>query len=393
MTRLEKYRQEKEEIKRRKEQFSRKASIFAIVAMAIVVVLAVVYYFCFVGAWSYYNEGADCVLPQNTIKSFELLKSDNKICKNYKDMLLVCDKNGVAAYDKDGKNKWNISFSMNEPIIDVCKNYFLVADRKGTALYVFKNAQKIQECQTEYNIINASVADDGGYVVITEDGAYKSLVSVKNAAGKEVFSWHSANSYALDAAISDDFKSVMIATINMEILPSGDRNASSVIQVFDIKNAKSIFSKTAEDDMYMDVECVKGGFVVVSQKSISKFDKKGNEKAQFKFNGKCGEYAFDGKKIAVVSFDEQYRDTLTVFDSDLKVIGKRVLKNQTIDALDIYSTVVSYVSNGEVYLCKENLDVRYRIKTDKIYSAVALFCRGKRAMLIGEFGGAIIETK
>lgn len=393
LTRIEKYRLEKEEKQRRKEQFSKKASVFAIVFMAVVVVGALVYYFCFLGAWSYYSKGEDHILNQNTIKNFELLTNENRVCESYNDMLLVCDKNGVSAYDKSGKNKWNISLSLNEAMIDVCENYALVADRKGKVVYIIRNGKIIQENHTQYNIMNASVSDDGGYVVITEDDEYKSLVSVKDASGKEVFVWHSANAYAIDAEISKNFKSVMISTLNTEVLPSGDRTYASMIQIFDIKHAKSVFSKTAEDDIYVDIGSVKGGFIALSQKSVTKFDEKGNEKSSFAFNGKCGEYAFDGKKLAVVSFDEQYRDKITVFDSDLKVVGSKELGDKTVEAIDLYSSVLSYVSGGEIYICKENTEVRYRIKTDKIYKALTMFCRGKRAFVLGEFGGAVVETK
>ena len=393
MTRLEKYRQEKERIQRRKENFTKRMAVFTILFMAVVVVGSLIYYFCFVGAWSYYSKGADCVLEQNTLKDFELFSSDSRIVKNYKNLLLICDKNGVKAYDKNGENKWSVSLSLNEPFLDVCKNYILAADRSGKKLYIIRSGKIIQECEMQYNITNASVKSDGGFVVITDDSGYKSLVTIKNSSGKEVFSWHSANAYAIDADFSDDYRNIMISTLNTSVMPSGNREYSSAVQIFDVKKAESVFSKTAEEDMYVSVESVRGGFVVVSQKQVTKFDAAGNEKAKFVLNGKCAEFAFDSGKTAVVAFDGQYKDTITLLDENLKVLGSREAGSRTVDAIDLYSNVLAYAADDEIYICKENLDIRYRIKTDRLYKNIKLFCRGKRAFVLGESAGAVIETK
>ena len=69
------------------------------------------------------------------------------------------------------------------------------------------------EYETEYIISTADINKKGTVVTVTDDNNYKNRVCVRKASGKEIFVWHSATSYVVDAAISDSQETVMLTTL------------------------------------------------------------------------------------------------------------------------------------------------------------------------------------
>lgn len=65
-----------------------------------------------------------------------------------------------------------------------------------------------------HNIINASVAADGRFVVVSDEPYYKGLVTVKDAKDNEVFVWHSGTAYIVDAVLGGDTDNLALATVN-----------------------------------------------------------------------------------------------------------------------------------------------------------------------------------
>lgn len=392
MTKIEQYREQKEREKQRREKRNKRLSQLAVIFMIVVVLGGLLYYFCVWGAWSYYSKGEECVLDQETKKVLELVSADTHISKNYGDLALLCDKNSVNAYEANGELKWSVSIAVSEPVVDVCGKYILVADRKGKSVYIIKNGKLILEYETKYNISNASINKYGSFITVTEEDSFKNLVSLRDVSGKEMFVWHSANSYVVDASVNSAENSIMLTTLTTQIMPDGRREYVSGMKVFDVGGAKEITSVDYEDDIAASVYSAGGGYIVVSGKTAIKYSEKGEEKKRYDFGGKCGKLAFDNNRLAVVVIDSEYKNSIVILDDNLSVVSEKKIE-KSIDALDFDSGVVSYVADDEIYMCKTNLDVRYRIKTDKLYSDVELFVRGKRALVINEGGAAVIETK
>lgn len=392
MSRLEQYREQKEKEKLRRETRNKYLSRLAIIFMLVVVLGGGLYYFCFWGAWSYYNGGEDTSLEQDTKAELNLISSETHDFKTYGDLILSCDKNALSAYNAAGEMEWSINYAVKEPIVDVCGKYILIADRGGKSIYIIRNGKIILEYETQYNISNACVNKYGSFVTVTEEENFKNLVCLRDASGKEFFTWHSANSYVMDAAVSDDESTIMLTTMTTQILPDGKREYTSGVKLFDVYAAKEIMSTEYENDIAVSVINSGSGYIVISGKSAVRYDEKGREKNRYDFEGKIGKMAFDEDRFAVVCIDNEYKNTLIVFDSKLKVDAKKTIEHN-VDSIDFDTGVISYIADDEIYMCKPNLDVRYRIKAQKLYTDIELFVRGKRAIVANESGAAVIKTK
>ena len=58
--------------------------------------------------------------------------------------------------------------------------------------------------KTESPILSASIGENGGFVLVTDESGYKTAVAVYNNNGAQVFKWYSAEYYILAAALSPD---------------------------------------------------------------------------------------------------------------------------------------------------------------------------------------------
>lgn len=394
MTRLEEYRLQKEKERIREENRGKRRALAAVILMAIIVLGGLLYYFCFVGAWSYYDGGGEsCELEQKNKSAFELNMSDSHILKNYGNYSLMCGKNDISAYDKNGNRKWSVNISVKEPIVDICEKYILVADRKGKSVYIIRNGKLILSYETQYNITTARVNKYGSFVTVTDEDGYKSLVKLIDSAGDELFTWHSAGAYVVDAAVAKNESTLMIAAVNTELQGDGKIKYASEMKLFDIDKAVEKASVDFADNILTNVFAVSDGYIVLNANTIVKYDSSGNEKKRININGNCAKIAFDGKNTAITYTDESYKNHIAYYDSSLNVKADKELFDKRIQSLDICEGVIAYLCDGNVYLCKSNLDVRYKIKTEKLYKNIALFCRGKRVMLTNEMSAATCVAK
>ncbi len=394
MTRLEEYRQKKEKQRQREENRGKRLAAAAIIFMAVVVLGGFLYYFCFVGAWSYYDGGGEeCILSQDTKNSFELISSETHILKSYGNYSLLCSKNDISAYDRNGNKKWSINISVKDPIVDVCEKYILVADRKGKSVYIIRGGKLMLSYETQYNITTAKINKHGSFVTVTDEDGYKSMVKLLDVSGDELFSWHSAGAYVVDAAIEKNESTIMLTAINTQLMSDGERKYNSEMRLFDINNASEITQVNFEENLATNVLAVSDGYIVITANTLIKYDSGGNEKNRYSINGSIAKIAFDGKNTAVSYTDGEYKNHIAYVDSALSAKADKMLNGKRVGALDISEGVIAYMADDAVYMCKSNLDVRYKIKTDKVYKNLALFCRGKRLMLTNEMSAAAVYAK
>ena len=77
-------------------------------------------------------------LANQVYTKFEMIKTIDKVgtsdgvFRKYQDNLLTYSKDGISAYDKDGKQLWNQTYEMQEPIVVSRGGHVAVADYKGS---------------------------------------------------------------------------------------------------------------------------------------------------------------------------------------------------------------------------------------------------------------------
>ena len=53
-------------------------------------------------------------------------------CSAYQNGVLRYSRDGAAAVDRDGNEMWNGSYDMENPALDICEKYAVVADIQGS---------------------------------------------------------------------------------------------------------------------------------------------------------------------------------------------------------------------------------------------------------------------
>lgn len=112
----------------------------------------------------------------------------------------------VTLIDRQGGDVWNEPQTMENPSADVCQEYCVVYDKKGSSMSVFNLSGKIGEIQTHLPVLKARVAKQGVVAAILEDGE-TTWLNVYKPDGEEIVTAKTrvdSPGYPIDLSISED---------------------------------------------------------------------------------------------------------------------------------------------------------------------------------------------
>ena len=76
---------------------------------------------------------------------------------------LKCNPNGVTCVDRDGTVQWNTTFTMQNPVTDVCGTTVAIADQRGNDVYIFNEKGLIGNFKVEYTLKSCEAGGGSGY--------------------------------------------------------------------------------------------------------------------------------------------------------------------------------------------------------------------------------------
>lgn len=164
-----------------------------------------------------------------------------------KGCILKCNPNGVTCVNKSNEVQWNTTFTMQNPILDICGTTVAVADQRGNEVYIFNENGLVGNFKVEYTLTKIRVAKQGVVAAVLEDGdvtwinVYDSqgniIVKNKTSIGKA--------GYPLDMDISSD-------GLKMAVSFAGIQNKMLNFKV-DFYNFSSV-GKDQENNLVKEVE-------------------------------------------------------------------------------------------------------------------------------------------
>ena len=164
-----------------------------------------------------------------------------------KGCILKCNPNGVTCVNKSNEVQWNTTFTMQNPILDICGTTVAVADQRGNEGYIFNENGLVGNFKVEYTLTKIRVAKQGVVAAVLEDGdvtwinVYDSqgniIVKNKTSIGKA--------GYPLDMDISSD-------GLKMAVSFAGIQNQMLNFKV-DFYNFSSV-GKDQENNLVKEVE-------------------------------------------------------------------------------------------------------------------------------------------
>ncbi len=191
--------------------------------------------FCILaGLFAYFNR--DMIATYFTNKEWEIAEiAGSVMLDNYyvitgtASNLVVVGNNYIRGFDANGKENFDESVSIKNAVTSAKGDYCIVGEKEGSKIYMINANAKIWESEIQGSIYAVSVNKNGYSAIIYKQTGYKTLIKVLSPQGEEVFTSYLASTYAVDAEISNDNKTLAIAEINTEGI-----NAESDIKIIDI---------------------------------------------------------------------------------------------------------------------------------------------------------------
>lgn len=136
--------------------------------------------------------------------------------KNGKNVV-ACGHDGVTVIDKNGEILWKKDFGTNTPLMVSSGEYILCADLNGNNYTIFSdNGKQIVKNKTPYEIITASVNENGYHAIATKERGYKSRVLVNDLKGEQVFAWHSTKYHVISLAVANNNSGMIVSVFDAE---------------------------------------------------------------------------------------------------------------------------------------------------------------------------------
>ena len=129
------------------------------------------------------------------------------------DMVVISDIGGQVL-NKNGGEVITFQHGCTNPAVASDGNRFLVFDRDGTRYEVYNKNGLIHEGTTEYPIIDAAIASNGSYVIVSGSKSYHNEAHFYKASGEETYVWYSADNYIYKTAIKGDGKRFAVLGMN-----------------------------------------------------------------------------------------------------------------------------------------------------------------------------------
>lgn len=130
--------------------------------------------------------------------------------------LLVCSTSSIALYSGSGTQYVDLSVNMKAPVVSTNGSLAVVYDAGGSSLYVLGQREVIWSATDLNSILSAHLNKNGQLTVVSQSTGYKGTVTVYSSTYEKLMSVNLSSAYVIDAALSDDGKTLSILNVGQE---------------------------------------------------------------------------------------------------------------------------------------------------------------------------------
>ena len=263
----------------------------------------------------------------------------------FKNGLAVASDSEIKLFTSTGRVTMTRGSEYSNPKLEASASSLLVYDQGNRDFAIYNSFTELYREKLDYPISSADMSSSGAYAVVTSSQKHTSLIRIytnKNKLDME----YSKNDYVIDAAISDDARS--LAVLSMSV--SGGESLV-VITVVDVKKGDVRAELTLRDVMPYSCDFLSDGrIVVMCQDHSAVYDLDLSMK---------GNYDYPASPIKAVA------------DGELAIMAFRsegIASNNMIAVMD-KNGVVTYTANvtGDVYDIRVKNSYLYVLTGDVVY--------------------------
>ena len=285
----------------------------------------------------------------------------------YQDYVATILENQLKIYNKNGKLETEISINVTNPIFATNKKYLLIGDLEKNNLYMIYRDTLQWEKKLDDEITSLTITENGAVGVILTNKTYKSIISVYNITGTEVFKIYLSTTHANKMTISNDMKFMSFIEFNF----SGTTTESKVktVDVSKVKNSATdaiIHTYLPEnDEVIVNIKYYKDK-LIVSTDNAAYLYQNGNKNEIYRFNDrtKFADINLDGKICVVEESPKSIMNNdfeIKIIDPDTKKENINQLKS-TIKNINCYGDIIIAETGNEAKIINK---LGWLIKTFK----------------------------
>lgn len=183
----------------------------------------------------------------------ELYRYDNDRTNRFAllgDRLLVASTTRVQLLAPGGSEVWSRTVSFTQPGVALGNQYAAVYDVGGTTLLLLGSAGLVRDMSavTETGILSVSLNASDYLALTTLKSGYRSAVSVYDPAGEPVFTFNSADRYAVNACVLPDNRHLAAVTLG-----EAEGAFASILMRFALDSEKAESSTTLNGSLVLEL--------------------------------------------------------------------------------------------------------------------------------------------
>jgi hypothetical protein len=139
------------------------------------------------------------------------------IFEEFQGNILKYSNDGALYTDTYNERIWNQTYEMAKPTIDMCEDYLVIYDKKGTQIYIMTSQGLVSNIETTMTIEQVSIAAQGTVAVLMGDQSNSYLV-VYDKNGKELVNgaiYGEDGGYPIAIALSNDAIKLAVSMLDI----------------------------------------------------------------------------------------------------------------------------------------------------------------------------------
>ena len=227
----------------RKEKIKKLALLISLLIILITIIVLIIVYIFNVQFRNWCDKhilGKE--LLQEDTREIEIDGDENPQVYAFDKYICLFRRKTIEFYNKVGTKVGEIETNINNAKFASAGRYLAICEQDGKEFYLIDGKEKVLENEVDGTISQINVSRSGFVSVVLSNNSYKSIVSVYNKEGKEIFKTNLVTSRVVDVSISQDSQYLAIAEVDISGILT-----KSTIQIVSIELAQT---KPAEAIVY-----------------------------------------------------------------------------------------------------------------------------------------------
>lgn len=329
-----------------------------IVKRSLIIILVVILIFAGVGlfmALRHYEE-------YDVTSTVDRADTEATLFADFNGNILKYSNDGAFYTDTTNELIWNQTYEMANPQIDICGDYLVIYDKKGTMIYILDTAGLQGSIETTMPIEQVRIAAQGTVAVLMQKDSAGYLAMYDKAGEKLVQgAIHGEKSgYPIAIALSQD--AVKLAVSMLDINEGAVKSTVAFYNFGSVGQNEIdhiVGANSFEDTVIPEIEFTSNDkLIALSDKGVIFFE--GTQKPQ-----QSGEILFE-KEVRSIFYNENYIGVVTSNDDEAVSHHINVYDTRGDSVLEkdfsMEYTGIEFLSNNEICIRNENICDIYTIR-------------------------------